>query len=330
MDVLRRARTDPFPVLLPVTVGVAALVPARGAASGVVDAATTVAIGLLFFLYGARLSTREAVHGLRHWRLHTTVLAATFVVFPLLGLAVALLPERLLPVPLATGVLFLCCLPSTVQSSIAFTSLARGNVPAAVVAASLSNVLGVVVTPLLAALLLSTRGGFSAASLLDIGLRLLAPFVAGQLARPLIGRWVLAHRARLLVVDRGSILLVVYSAFGAGMVAGVWRELTGPSLVVLLAVEVVLLAVVLALTWWGARGLGFDPGDRTTILFCGSKKSLSSGLPMAGVLFAGHAVALVVLPVMLFHQIQLMVCAAIAARLARRREVSRAEPVAAS
>lgn len=323
-------RVDPFLVLLLAAVGVAALVPARGAAADAVDVAATVGIGLLFFLYGARLSTREALRGLRHWRLHSTVLAATFVLFPLLGLAAGLLPEWLLPVPLATGVLFLCCLPSTVQSSIAFTSLARGNVPAAVVAASLSNVLGVLVTPLLAALLLSTQDGFSASSLLDIGLRLLAPFVAGQLARPLIGEWVRRHRGKLLVVDRGSILLVVYSAFGAGMVAGVWREVSGLSLVVLLAVNVVLLAIVLAVTWWGARGLGFDAGDRITILFCGSKKSLSSGLPMAGVLFAGHAVALVVLPVMLFHQIQLMVCAAIAARLARRPEVPREEPARAS
>ncbi len=329
-DVLRRLRIDPFLVLLLLTVGVAVVVPARGAAAGVVDVATTVAIGLLFFLYGARLSTAEALQGLRHWRLHTTVLVATFVLFPLLGLAAGLLPAWLLPAPLAAGVLFLCCLPSTVQSSIAFTSVAGGNVPAAVVAASVSNVLGVVLTPLLAALLLSTSGGFSPSTLADIGLRLLAPFVAGQLARPWIGRWVHRHHKALHVVDRGSILLVVYSAFGAGMVAGIWGGLTPAALGGLAAVDAALLAVVLAVTAVGARLLGFDAADRTTILFCGSKKSLASGLPMAGVLFSGHAVALVVLPVMLFHQIQLMVCAAIAGRLARRRAPSPPEAVRAS
>lgn len=328
--VLRRLRIDPFLVLLLLTVGVAVVLPPRGAAAGVVDGATTVAIGLLFFLYGARLSTGEVSGGLRHWRLHVTVLAATFVLFPALGLAAGLLPPWLLPAPLAAGVLFLCCLPSTLQSSIAFTSLAGGNVPAAVVAASVSNVLGVLLTPLLAALLLSTTGGFSAATLADIGLRLLAPFVAGQLARPLIGGWVRRHRRALHVVDRGAILLVVYSAFGAGVVAGTWGELTVPAVAGLVGVEAVLLAVVLVVTALGARLLRFDEADRTTILFCGSKKSLAAGLPMAGVLFAGHAVALVVLPVMLFHQLQIMVCAAIAGRLGRRRAARAAEPAAAS
>ena len=179
-------------------------------------------------------------------------------------------------------------------------------------------------------MLLSTQGGFSASALADIGLRLLVPFVAGQLARPWVGDWVARHRRPLLVVDRGSILLVVYSAFSAGMVAGTWRELSWLSLGVLLAVNVLLLGAVLGVTALGSRLLGFDTADRITIVFCGSKKSLASGLPMAGVLFAGHTVALVVLPVMLFHQIQLMVCAAIAARLARRAPVPRTEPVAAS
>ncbi|MBP2368374.1 bile acid:sodium symporter [Pseudonocardia parietis] len=110
----------------------------------------TAAIALLFFLYGARLATAEALSGLRNWRLQGTVLGATFVLFPLIGLSALLLPEWLLPAPLAAGVVFLCCLPSTVQSSIAFTGIARGNVPAAIVAASVSNVLGVVLTPVLA------------------------------------------------------------------------------------------------------------------------------------------------------------------------------------
>ncbi len=327
---VRRPRIDPFLVLLVATVGIAVVLPARGAAAAVVDVATTAAIGLLFFLYGARLSTGEVVGGLRHRRLHTTVLVATFVLFPLLGLAAGLLPAWLLPAPLAAGVLFLCCLPSTVQSSIAFTSPAGGNVPAAVVAASVSNVLGVVLTPLLAALLLSTVGGFSASTLADIGLRLLAPFVAGQLARPLIGRRVQRHRRALHVVDRGAILLVVHAAFGAGVVAGTWGELTPAAVAGLVVVDAALLGVVLAVTALGARLLRFDEPDRTTILFCGSKKSLAGGLPMAGVLFAGHAVALVVLPVMLFHQLQVMVCATIAGRLARRRAARGAAPPAAS
>lgn len=312
-----RARLDPFLLLLLGAVGLAALVPVRGVWAEGFGVATRIAIGLLFFLYGARLSTREALDGLRHWRLHSTVLGVTFLLFPLLGLAVQLLPDAWLPRELKLGVLFLTCLPSTVQSSIAFTSIARGNVPSAVCAASLSNVLGVLLTPLLVGLLLSAHGGVSGSAVLAVATQLLAPFVAGQLARPWIGGWVARHRRVLQVVDRGSILLVVYVAFAEGVVAGIWRQLSLPALGGLVAVDAVLLAVILAVTAWLPRLLGFDRPDRATILFCGSHKSLATGLPMAGALFGGPTVAMIVLPIMLYHQMQLMVCAWLAARLAR-------------
>ena len=142
-DRLTRVPVDTFLLALLAVVTVAALFPATGTAADVLDVATKVAIALLFLLYGARLSPTEALHGLKHWRLHLLVLAATFVVFPILGLAAhALVPSVLTP-GLYTGVLFLCLVPSTVQSSIAFTSIAHGNVPAAIVSASLSNILGV-------------------------------------------------------------------------------------------------------------------------------------------------------------------------------------------
>lgn len=311
-------RVDPFLVMILATVGVAALLPASGAVATGFSTATSIAIALLFFLYGARLSTREAVEGLRHWKLHGAVVAATFVLFPLLGLLIQLIPSAVLPTELKLGLLFLCCLPSTVQSSIAFTAVARGNVPAAICAAALSNLLGIVVTPLLTGLLLSSQGGFSAQALLDVALQLLAPFVAGQLLRRWIGGWVARHRGPLRIVDRGSILLVVYVAFSEGMTQGIWTRLSIGALAALVGVCVVLLAVVLTITWIVPRR--FSREDRITILLCGSKKSLASGLPMAGVLFSAGQVGLLVLPVMLFHQIQLMACAAISARMAREAE----------
>ena len=308
---------DPYIVLLLATVGLAALVPARGTAADTVSGASTAAIAFLFFLYGARLSTREALDGLRHWRLHVTVLLCTFVVFPLLGLAA----RGLVPVPLThslyTGLLFLTLVPSTIQSSIAFTSIARGNVPAAICAGSFSSLAGIVVTPLLAAALLGgSGGGFSVDSLVRIVAQLLVPFMAGQVLRRWIGGFVTRHRKVLGLVDRGSILLVVYTAFSEGMVRGIWHQVSLVRLAGLLGVEAVLLAVMLASTWYGARALGFGREDRIAIQFAGSKKSLASGLPMASVLFGAQA-SLAVLPLMLFHQMQLMVCAVIAKRRAR-------------
>lgn len=305
---------DPYILLLLGTVGLAALVPARGTTADVASGASTAAIAFLFFLYGARLSTREALDGLKHWRLHVTVLACTFVIFPLLGLAARGLVPVLLTNPLYQGLLFLTLVPSTIQSSIAFTSMARGNVPAAICAGSFSSLVGIVITPLLAAALLgNSGGGFSADSLLKIVLQLLVPFMAGQLLRRWIGAFVTRHKKVLGLVDRGSILLVVYTAFSEGMVQGIWHQVSPLRLGGLMIVEAVLLAVMLTLTWYGAKGLRFGREDRIAIQFAGSKKSLAAGLPMASVLFGAHA-SLAVLPLMLFHQMQLMVCAVIAKR----------------
>lgn len=307
---------DPYVLLLLGTVCLAALLPARGTAADVASGASTAAIAFLFFLYGARLSTREAVDGLRHWRLHVTVLACTFVLFPVLGLAARGLVPVLLTQPLYQGLLFLTLVPSTIQSSIAFTSIARGNVPAAICAGSFSSLVGIVLTPLLAAALLgNSGGGFSADSIVKIVLQLLVPFVAGQLLRPWIGEFVKRHKKVLGLVDRGSILLVVYTAFSEGMVKGIWHQVSAVRLGGLLVVEAALLAVMLLVTWYGAKALGFARADRVAIQFAGSKKSLASGLPMASVLFGAHA-SLAVLPLMLFHQMQLMVCAVIAKRRA--------------
>ncbi|MFB7668082.1 bile acid:sodium symporter family protein [Kitasatospora sp. NPDC056138] len=315
----RRLPVDPYLAALLCTVGLAALFPARGAAAPVVSHTADGAVALLFLLYGARLSTREAVEGLKQWRLHGTVFVVTFGLFPLLGLASrALVPELLSP-ELYQGLLFLTLLPSTVQSSIAFTSIARGNAAAAVCSATFSSLFGIALTPLLAAALLSTRGGVSAGSVLGIVEQLLLPFLAGQLLRRRLAGWMGRHRGVLGLVDRGSILLVVYSAFSAGVVGGIWSELPVPRLVALVLVEAVLLALVLTCTLLVGRRLGFERGDRIVLVFCGSKKSLAAGLPMASVLFPGSA-ALMALPLMLFHQIQLMVCAVLARRWAAEAE----------
>ncbi|MFG2216019.1 MULTISPECIES: bile acid:sodium symporter family protein [unclassified Streptomyces] len=316
---------DPYILALIGTVVLAAILPASGSAAKVAGGASTGAVAFLFFLYGARLSTAEALDGLKHWRLHLTVLICTFVAFPLLGLAGRGLVPYVLTPQLYSGFLFLCLVPSTIQSSIAFTSIARGNVPAAICAGSFSSIAGIFLTPLLAAALLGNDGGgFSADALLKIGVQLLLPFVAGQLLRRWIGGFITRHKKVLGYVDRGSILLVVYTAFSEGMVAGIWHQVTPARLGALLGAEVLLLALMLALTWYGAKRLGFDREDRIAVQFAGSKKSLASGLPMASVLFGAQA-SLAVLPLMLFHQMQLMVCAVIAKR--RSRDAQEEQPV---
>ncbi len=321
---LKRLRAIPFDgflLALAATVALVALLPAHGSAGEAVSVAAKAAIALLFFLYGTRLSPQQAWHGVRQWRLHLLVLATTFVIFPILGLACRALVPSVLTIDLYYGVLFLCLVPSTVQSSIAFTSIARGHVPAAIVSASLSNILGVVLTPLLVLLLMNTAGAprVTGGTIRDIVLQLLLPFAAGQLARPWIAVAVTRYAALLKVVDRGSILLVVYTAFSMGMVEGIWASVDVWQLVTVAVVGTVLLAVVLVATRVIGQLAGLDRGDKIVLLFCGSKKSLASGLPMALVLFPSATVGLSMLPLMLFHQIQLVVCSVIASRLGRQQ-----------
>ncbi|WP_083531016.1 bile acid:sodium symporter family protein [Pararhizobium antarcticum] len=317
---MRRFLPDTFTILLVLTVGLASLLPISGVAAEWFALATKVAIGMLFFLHGARLSRDVVVAGILHWRLHLAILAATFGLFPLLGLAAGFIPAWLLPPALYTGILFLCVLPSTVQSSIAFTSISGGNVPAAICAASASNIFGMFLTPLLVGLLFTASGqrGFSLAALEQILLQLLAPFILGQILQPWIGDYIRARKRLLMPVDRGSILMIVYLAFSDAVTGGLWHTFSIRDLTVVIGLDILLLAIVLLVTMLGSRQLGFSREDQITITFCGSKKSLASGVPMANVIFAGQSIGSIVLPLMLFHQIQLMVCAVIAQKYAER------------
>jgi sodium/bile acid cotransporter 7 len=314
-----RLPVDPYLLLLIGTVALAALLPARGDGRIATDAAVTLAVALLFFLYGARLSPAAVWAGIAHWRLQSLTFAATFVLFPAIGLALGVVMRPYLPHDILVGLVYLCLLPSTVQSSIAFTSIARGNVPAALCSASVSNLAGVFLTPILVSLLLPASGaGFSPKALGDIALQILLPFVAGQVARPWIGAWLLRHPGPTAVVDRGSVLIVVYAAFSAGMVAGVWSELSVADLGLVIALDLAVLALIIVTLTIATRRLGFSTPDEIAIVFCGSKKSMAGGIPMATILFPGHAVGLIVLPLMLFHQAQLFVCATLARRYASR------------
>ncbi|MDM9651171.1 bile acid:sodium symporter family protein [Pseudomonas wenzhouensis] len=321
---LRRLLPDNFTLTLLAVVLAATLLPARGQAATIFEWITNLAIALLFFMHGAKLSRQAILAGAGHWRLHLLVFACTFVLFPLLGLALRPLLEPLLGTELFMGMLYLCALPATVQSAIAFTSLARGNIPAAICSAAASSLLGIFVTPLLVALLMGVEGdnGSTLDAIGKISLQLLLPFVLGQIAQRWIGGWVNQNKSWLKYVDQSSILLVVYTAFSAAVIGGLWQQVPLTTLLAVTFACCLLLALALLLTHLLGKWLGFSLEDRITILFCGSKKSLATGVPMAQVLFASSSIGMLILPLMLFHQIQLMVCAVLAQRYAKREDAS--------
>ncbi|MFD1197192.1 bile acid:sodium symporter family protein [Brucella gallinifaecis] len=322
---------DKFTSMLIVTILLASFLPVQGDFAEWFGIATKIAVGLLFFLHGARLSREAVVAGVTHWRLHLAVICSTFVLFPILGLIAGWTIPGLSQSPFYLGILYLCVLPSTVQSSIAFTSMAGGNVSAAVVAASASNIFGMFLTPMLVGLLFAVKGGggISVDALESILLQLLAPFVLGQILQPWIGNFMRRHGKSLGLVDRGSILMVVYLAFSEAVVEGLWHRVSWNDLGVMTGVSILLLVIVMLATWYGSKWLGFNHADRITIMFCGSKKSLASGAPMASAIFVGADVGSIVLPLMLFHQIQLMACAVIARKLADQQHMQMATKTAA-
>lgn len=319
MNPLKRFGIDTYMLLLIATVVLGVVIPAQGLAATGLKEVTYWAVSLLFLLYGLKLDPQSVRAGLMNWRLQGLTFAATYVLFPLIGLALAPFIAPFLGDKVTLGILFLAVLPSTVQSSIAFTAIAGGNVPAAICAASLSNLVGVALTPALVALMLHTGGGeISLDSVIKIGEQILLPFVLGQMLRPLIGFLVARYRFVTMLVDRGSILLIVYSAFSAGTVSGLWLAVPPKVLVMLYGVLLVFLAITMGLMVAAGRVFGLEREDRAALFYCGSTKSIATGLPIASALFPVADVGAIVLPTMIYHITQLLICAFVSQRAARQ------------
>lgn len=267
-------------------------------------------VALIFLLHGLTLSFQALKAGTLRFKLHLVVQLSTFLAFPILGLGLIALSAGHVEPALVTGVFFLCALPSTVSSSVALTAAARGNVPAAVFNATLSSLLGIVTTPLWLGLVLGSQGrGLSVGKVvLDLCLWLLLPLVIGQLLRPWFGSFARRHKARISIVDRGTILLLVYTSFCDSVVGGVWANQGLGTLLYAGAVSIGLLFFVLAGTAQLSRVLGFPLEDRIVAVFCGSKKTLAAGVPMARLIFgADPGLSLILLPLMIYHPLQLVV-----------------------
>jgi sodium/bile acid cotransporter 7 len=314
-------RVDGFLVAIALAVVAAALDPALGATGSPLrlDRLVLLSVSLVFFLHGAQLPSESLVRGARNWRLHLVVQGTTFVVLPLAGLAVWLATRGWLPPGLALGAFYVGVVSSTISSAIAYTALAGGNVPAAVFNATLSGILGVLLTPTLTGLVATTAGVHVPVldAIASVVTRLLLPLLAGQLLRPLLAGFLGRHRQATAIVDRGAIVAIVYLAFCDSILAGVWANTAWWSL----AGTLVLAGALFAFGTWVpgalARRLGFDRADTITAVFCGSQKSLANGMPIANVLFGGNpALGLIVLPMLVYHQLQLVYGAVLARRWA--------------
>ena len=312
----KRLIPDPFILVLLGTIAVASLFPASGDGLTFASHLSNVAIFSLFFFHGLRLAHQSVWDGLKHWRLQGAVMLCTFALLPLMGLSFATLATPWLSPELWLGVLFLCVLPSTVQAAIASSSMAGGNVAASVIAAALSNLAGVMLTPLLFAAIAHAGGGqIDLSTVWRIAQLLLFPFILGQIAQRWLSAWAARHKAWISRLDKSTIVITVFVTFSAATNEGLWQRLSLPEMGRLLLLVIVLLTLAMSAAWWLGRALGFSPADRATLLFSGAHKSLATGAPMARILFPAAQAGMIVIPLMLYHQLQLMVSAWIAARL---------------
>ena len=314
---------DTYTFLLAGTVVLASLLPASGIFAVGLKYATTVAIALLFFLHGAKLPRQAIIDGITHWRLHALILFCTFVFFPVIGFVLRPVFLPLVNPELYLGVLYLCMLPATVQSAVALTGIAGGNVPAAVCSASASTLLGILITPFLVnGLIAPTTGSASAIdSVVNIFAQLMLPFLAGHFLRPYFDTAFRKAGKALSFIDRGSILLVIYSAFSAAVIGGIWQQVSPAMVMGLVVISLILLALSMGFVYGLALWLGFSQEDRIAALFGGAQKSLASGVPMSQVLFTASVAGFMVLPLMLFHLLQLVVSSMLAQRWRRKKSV---------
>lgn len=301
----------------------ASLFPDVGRSGGVLHADKLVDYGIaaVFFLHGMGIPGERLREGMTRWRLHLLVQSVTFVAFPVVGVLLYFTVGNWLPPYLALGFFYLCALPSTISSSVAMTGMARGNVPAAIFNATLSGLIGILLTPLLVSLISSTSGATLSLreSIVDISLLLLLPFVIGQLLHPLLGGWFSRYKPITGLFDKVVILLLVFASFCDSVAAGLWRDYGAGILLATLGLTALMVLVTFALTRRAARRLGLPVEDEIVAVFCGSKKSMASGVPMAKVLFGSHpGLGLIVLPIMFYHQLQLILASVLAARYAAR------------
>ncbi len=301
--------------------------PDVGKTSGTIhaDKLSDYGIALIFFFHGLGISRKNLRDGILSWRVHVCVQITTFVVFPLVAFLFCLLARNFIPEDLVLGFYFLGAIPSTISSSVAMTAVARGNVPAAIFNASLSSILGIFLTPLIVSIFVSSTESASlplGETFLNLAILLFMPFLAGQLLNPLFYKRVLPYKKYINIFDKFVILLLVFSSFADSVADGLWTKHGPGMLLETFAGAGILLAVALTGTTLAARALKFKKEDEITAVFCGSKKTLAGGVPMAKLIFGGAPqIGMIVLPIMFYHQLQLLVCTFIANRYAARENV---------
>lgn len=318
---IRTLARDPMLRILVGAIVLAFVLPVKGAARDAAGTVSDVAIFVLFLLNGMRVSRADMIAGFGNWRFFLPLIAFVFGAMAVFGLAADMLAEMLLPPVLATGFLYLGVLPSTVQSATSYSTLGGGNVALSVIAAATLNIIGVFISvPLFLALGGSGEGAVGGATIAKILLLLILPFALGQLVQTRTTRFIAAHRNKIVWMDRLIIGLAVYVALSGAVVQGIGHKVSAGDWLAILALALALLAAAHGGAWAASGLLRLHRAERVSFLFAGAQKSAALGVPLAAVLFPPATAGFVVVPLLLYHLLQLVLAAPLSSRLARPRD----------
>lgn len=317
-------KLDRFVLALLIAVVLAYFFPEAGVGQSgqVMGRVASVGISLIFFFYGLKLSPEKIKAGLSNWRLHILVQASTFLVFPLLVLFAYPLVAGKESEIIWLGFFFLAALPSTVSSSVVMVSMAKGNIPSAIFNASLSGIIGIMLTPLWMGLFLQNQSDFDFTQIyLRLIFEILLPVIAGSLLQRKGHKYVIKYLKQLTLFDKSVILLIVYKSFAASFSSKMFAGIGFLEILLIFILVVVLFFALYGLVFLISKMLKFDRDDRITALFCGSKKSLVHGTVFSKVLFGQMTtIGIVLLPLMLYHAFQILIISVIAGRYGRKAE----------
>ncbi|MDO6808942.1 bile acid:sodium symporter family protein [Zobellia galactanivorans] len=320
-----KLKIDRFVLSVIVVIGLAYLFPQWGIPESKIpiDTISAIGISLIFFFYGLKLSPSKLKDGLKNWRLHLLVQASTFLIFPLLVLLFRPLIQNGEQEIIWLAFFFLAALPSTVSSSVVMVSIAKGNIPAAIFNASISGIIGVLLTPLWMGLFVkNAQTEFDFADIyLQLIVQIILPVLLGVVLQRLWGEYAQKYGKQLTLFDKSVILLIIYKSFARSFDENIFNAISFLDLLIVFIAVLALFFILYVLTGFLAKKLKFNTEDQITAQFCGTKKSLVHGTVFAKIIFGNAAtIGIILLPLMLFHALQLLVISVLASKMGDKNQ----------
>lgn len=321
---LKKLRIDTFVIAIIISIVLAYIFPQLGASDSPVPMALISSLGIsfIFFFYGLSLSSEAIKSGLKNWKLHVSVQASTFVLFPLLIVPFYPLAKDTSYELLWLAFLFMAALPSTVSSSVVMVAMAKGNLPAAIFNASISGIIGIVITPLwMMPFIKQTDVAFDFSAIyLQLISEIVIPLILGLLLRRFLGVWARKHKPTLNKFDKLIILLIIYKSFVQSFEDNIFNSVGLVEMLSIVGLVLIIFVAVYRLTGWIGKLLKFNHADQITNQFCGTKKSLVHGTVFSEALFGQTSVVgIILLPLMFYHALQILIISAIATKKGNER-----------